>query len=136
MDGHYVIFGGERTQLKPDARAGFPVSYEMRVTSPEKPGIYLLRVTLVQETIQWFDQAPTSLYYDLRIAHPDDLRDIVGQNFLQHLGQHVLMGTPHHLCELKALFQRPTFRRTPSYFPATMMLVSPPLVVLIARPEN
>jgi predicted O-methyltransferase YrrM len=68
MDGHYEMFGGHRTQLRPDSMAGSSVSYEMSVTSPSKPGIYWLRVTLVQESIRWFDQSPTSLYHDVQIG--------------------------------------------------------------------
>ena len=67
-NGQYVEFGGERTRLKPDARAGLPTSYEMSIKSPEIPGTYLLRVTLVQESTRWFDQAPIKLYCDLPVV--------------------------------------------------------------------
>jgi hypothetical protein len=68
MSGEYVVFGGERTRLKPDAKAGLSTSYEVDIVSPEKPGIYLLRITLVQEWVRWFDQAPTKLHCDLRVT--------------------------------------------------------------------
>jgi len=67
-NGQYLEFGGERTRLKPDARAGSVTAYEMGVSSPEKPGSYLLRVTLVQELTRWFDQAPINLYCDLPVV--------------------------------------------------------------------
>jgi hypothetical protein len=66
-NGQYLEFGGERTRLKPDARAGSATSYEMSISSPEKPGSYLLRVTLIQESVRWFDQAPTKVYCDLPV---------------------------------------------------------------------
>jgi 2-polyprenyl-3-methyl-5-hydroxy-6-metoxy-1,4-benzoquinol methylase len=67
MNGQYLEFGGERTRLKPDARAGSATSYQLSVTSPETPGSYFLRVTLVQESTRWFDQTPTKLYCDLPV---------------------------------------------------------------------
>jgi predicted O-methyltransferase YrrM len=67
IDGKYVIFEGERTALMPDARSRSFSTYEMCVTAPDRPGTYLLRVTLVQERIQWFDQMPNGVYCDLRI---------------------------------------------------------------------
>jgi SAM-dependent methyltransferase len=66
-DGKYVIFEGERTGLMPDARSGSSSTYEVSVTAPDTPGRYLLRVTLVQERIRWFDQAPNGVYCELRI---------------------------------------------------------------------
>jgi hypothetical protein len=66
-DGQYEIFGGHRTQLKPDAKPGSSVSYEMSAIAPEKPGTYVLRITLVQESIRWFDQSPIYLYSDMQI---------------------------------------------------------------------
>jgi SAM-dependent methyltransferase len=67
-DGKYVVFDGERTHIIPDARAGSSNIYEMKVASPVQPGTYVLRVTLVQEQIRWFDQIPNGVYCDLEIV--------------------------------------------------------------------
>jgi 2-polyprenyl-3-methyl-5-hydroxy-6-metoxy-1,4-benzoquinol methylase len=66
-DGRYVVFDGERTRLVPDARSGSSVLYEMSVTAPDLPGTYVLRLTLVQEQVRWFDQGPDSLCKQLQI---------------------------------------------------------------------
>ena len=66
-EGKLVVFEGERTLIIPDARVGSSNVYEMKVASPVKPGTYLLRVTMVQERIKWFDQMPTGVYCDLEI---------------------------------------------------------------------
>jgi 2-polyprenyl-3-methyl-5-hydroxy-6-metoxy-1,4-benzoquinol methylase len=56
-NGQYVVFDGERTRLVPGARPDSAVVYQLTVTSPDTPGMYVLRVTLVQESIAWFDLA-------------------------------------------------------------------------------
>jgi SAM-dependent methyltransferase len=66
--GQCLIFEGERSRITPDARSSGSDIYEMRVTAPEVPGRYLLRITLVQERIRWLDQAPYHVYCDLPIA--------------------------------------------------------------------
>jgi SAM-dependent methyltransferase len=66
-EGKCVVFDGERTLITPDARAGSANVYDMNVTSPVESGAYLLRVTLVQERIRWFDQVPDGSYCDLEI---------------------------------------------------------------------
>ena len=73
-DGKYVVFEGQRTRLAPDAARGSFGYYEMSVIAPDTPGTYLLRVTLVQERIRWFDQAPNSVYDDRRISCREKLQ--------------------------------------------------------------
>jgi predicted O-methyltransferase YrrM len=65
--GECVMFEGERTRLIPDARSQSPEQYEVSFDSPALPGTYTLRLTLVQEGVRWFDQAPTSVYCDVRV---------------------------------------------------------------------
>jgi SAM-dependent methyltransferase len=67
-EGKFVEFDGERTVIVPDAKAGSSDVYEMKVATPVHPGCFLLRVTLVQERIRWFDQIPNGVYCDLEIA--------------------------------------------------------------------
>jgi SAM-dependent methyltransferase len=67
-DNQYVVYDGERTPLVPDARRGSVNSYNVNVTSPEKPGTYVLRVTLVQERVRWFDQTPNEAQRELGIS--------------------------------------------------------------------
>jgi hypothetical protein len=45
--------------------------YRMHVLAPAKPGVYTLRVTLVQESIRWFDESPLSGWEDARIVVED-----------------------------------------------------------------
>lgn len=75
----YLVFEGERTRIFPpidsSKRAVFNPSsdktnqgtYLVRIKSMPKKGNYILRVTLVQEGIQWFDLASTQLMRDIPI---------------------------------------------------------------------
>jgi hypothetical protein len=55
--GAAVVVEGERTLLPADVPAGGTVELQARVTAPPQPGDYRLLVTLVQESVAWFDQA-------------------------------------------------------------------------------
>lgn len=55
--GAAVIANGERTLLPADVPPGGTVELEARVPAPAQPGSYRLLVTLVQESVAWFDQA-------------------------------------------------------------------------------
>lgn len=66
--GRYSVFDGIRTQLKPDAKSGSSQIYQVGVLAPDKPGEQVLRITLVQESIRWFDPPPESLFCDLAIS--------------------------------------------------------------------
>jgi hypothetical protein len=52
------VYDGARTPLVPSLPPGVVRSYWVRVQSPARPGAYLLRVTLVQEGVRWFDSVP------------------------------------------------------------------------------
>lgn len=74
-----IVFDGERTKLFPPLDTGKgglwsflrgntivgKQSYKARVKSLPEIGKYTLRVTLVQEGVRWFDQAPTNLKHDI-----------------------------------------------------------------------
>ena len=53
--GAIIVSEGARTPLRPSAAPGVPTSYSMTVTSPPQAGEHRLRLTLVQETVAWFD---------------------------------------------------------------------------------
>jgi hypothetical protein len=55
--GAAVIPEGERTLLPADVPPGGTVELKARVPAPAQPGSYRLLVTLVQESVAWFDQA-------------------------------------------------------------------------------
>jgi SAM-dependent methyltransferase len=67
VTGECLVFDGERTLLHPVLRRGGLESYEMAVATPASPGVCLLRATLVQEGIRWFDAAPSGIFRDLPI---------------------------------------------------------------------
>ena len=67
-NGQYVVFDGERTRLVPDARPDSTVVYQLKVTSPDTPGMYVLRVALVQESIGWFDLASDGVCCAIKIS--------------------------------------------------------------------
>jgi hypothetical protein len=55
--GAAVITEGERTLLPMDVPPGGAAELKARVPVPSQPGSYRLLVTLVQESVAWFDQA-------------------------------------------------------------------------------
>ena len=76
---NYIIFDGERTSIFPplDRDEGIvfePLlgkiakgTYLVRIKAIPKKGNYILRVTLVQEGVCWFDLSPTQLSKDIPI---------------------------------------------------------------------
>jgi 2-polyprenyl-3-methyl-5-hydroxy-6-metoxy-1,4-benzoquinol methylase len=76
----YIVFDGERTKMFPSLNktmAAFPKilfnqvqkgTYSVKVKSLGQEGKYILRVTLVQESVRWFDSSPTQLYQDISIS--------------------------------------------------------------------
>jgi 2-polyprenyl-3-methyl-5-hydroxy-6-metoxy-1,4-benzoquinol methylase len=63
--GQIEVWDGERSPLLPPCESAG--SYPLRVVAPRSVGRYLLRVTLVQEGVRWFDQAPAALFVDLPV---------------------------------------------------------------------
>jgi len=56
--GRYHVFDGERTALIVAVRPRSRLSQEMRILAPQEPGQYVLVLTMVQESLVWFDQTP------------------------------------------------------------------------------
>ncbi len=52
-------------------------SFAVRVIAPSAPGSYILRITLVQEFLQWLDEAETPIYHDIavRVTSHEDAKD-------------------------------------------------------------
>jgi predicted O-methyltransferase YrrM len=65
--GEDLIFEGERSRVMPDARSGTCDTYEMNVHAPRATGKFMLRITLVQERVRWFDQTLYPVYCDLPV---------------------------------------------------------------------
>ncbi|MBD1869711.1 methyltransferase domain-containing protein [Leptolyngbya sp. FACHB-671] len=76
-----VIFEGERTKLIPPLNnkesqkifdlLSAPTNkqvYDLKVSAPSEAGNYVLRITLVQEGVRWFDQEPIGLAEDISIS--------------------------------------------------------------------
>ena len=62
-----IIFGGVRTQILPPLNSTVKETYQVKIQAPKEEGNYVLRLTLVQELVRWFDQAPTKLGKDISI---------------------------------------------------------------------
>jgi SAM-dependent methyltransferase len=67
-NGKHAIFDGERTRIVPELRSGTSGIFEMNVAAPDTAGSYILKATLVQEKIGWFDQVPDGPSSDLQIS--------------------------------------------------------------------
>jgi 2-polyprenyl-3-methyl-5-hydroxy-6-metoxy-1,4-benzoquinol methylase len=63
--GEVAVWDGERTPVLPRCAPGASGAYTMRVVAPPAPGRYVLRVTLVQEQVCWFDLPPIGAWTDL-----------------------------------------------------------------------
>ena len=58
-----LVFDGIRTPLPEDIHPGGSAMVAAKIISPEIPGRYLLRLSLVQEQVHWFYQADRRLDY-------------------------------------------------------------------------
>lgn len=54
--GEMVVFDGLRTALPNDVKAGESVQLQPAIKAPDRPGSYLLELTLVQEGNAWFPE--------------------------------------------------------------------------------
>lgn len=54
--GEMVVFDGARTGMPNDLKAGESVELKPEILAPDKPGEYILEVTLVQEGVAWFPE--------------------------------------------------------------------------------
>ncbi len=63
-----VIGEGRRSQITPPLQPGATRPYLVDCETPEEPGEYILRVTLVQEQVKWFDQEGPDRALDLHLT--------------------------------------------------------------------
>ncbi|MDZ7962341.1 MAG: class I SAM-dependent methyltransferase [Aulosira sp. DedQUE10] len=63
-----IIFDGERTVIFPPLEPISKNSYTAKIKIPQESGNYILRITLVQENVRWFDQEPINLKQDIPIT--------------------------------------------------------------------
>jgi SAM-dependent methyltransferase len=70
-DGEIVDSNGIRTDIRPPLAPGCRRSYPVQVTAPAQPARYVLRLTLVQEWIQWFDSPAIGVYCDIPLEVGD-----------------------------------------------------------------
>ncbi|CAA7599562.1 Wzt, C-terminal [Acididesulfobacillus acetoxydans] len=66
-DRTIAVFDGDRSFLLPPVPALGHGTYRLSVLSPPGPGDYLLRMTLVQEQVFWFDQVAGHHFADCRV---------------------------------------------------------------------
>lgn len=53
--GQLVVMGGRRTVLPHDVQPGETVTLNAAIQAPDQPGDYTLRVTMVKESVAWFE---------------------------------------------------------------------------------
>jgi hypothetical protein len=63
-DGEIVLFDGERTVISPPLPSGGEREFSAAVIAPVQIGKYILRLTLVQEAVAWFDEPESSVFAD------------------------------------------------------------------------
>lgn len=64
-DGRVVVHDGIRTAIRPLLAPGHRRTFSARIVAPDQRGRYVLRLTLVQEGVQWFDRPEIAAYCDL-----------------------------------------------------------------------
>lgn len=62
--GDMVVFDGERTRLNKPLPTGSVGEYAAHVLAPAAGGRYLLRITLVQEAVAWFDEDDGGVFWE------------------------------------------------------------------------
>ncbi|AFM43250.1 Sulfotransferase family [Desulfosporosinus acidiphilus SJ4] len=65
--GESVVFEGDRSLLLRPLSAQSTDTYGLNVHSPHSIGEYVLRITLVQEMVFWFDQFPGHMFAECRV---------------------------------------------------------------------
>jgi 2-polyprenyl-3-methyl-5-hydroxy-6-metoxy-1,4-benzoquinol methylase len=68
--GQAIVASGDRSRIFPPSRAkiadtGDP--YYVRIIAPNQAGQYILHITLVQESVRWFDQSPIAFQQTVSI---------------------------------------------------------------------
>jgi SAM-dependent methyltransferase/uncharacterized protein YbaR (Trm112 family) len=73
IDGNDLIREGIRTPLPIDLMPGQQITVPMKITAPNQPGHYLLEITLVNETVRWFDEMSKQIPIEATSEMPKDL---------------------------------------------------------------
>ncbi len=66
--GETLLFDGERSAIAPPLCPGGQRRFQVRVRAPIKPGKLVLRITVVQEAVRWFDFPPINLAEDVQVV--------------------------------------------------------------------
>ena len=67
-DGTELPVEGVRTPIQPPIPPKSSGEAMIQVEAPREPGDYVLRITLVQETLRWLDRPPASIRADTAVA--------------------------------------------------------------------
>jgi hypothetical protein len=62
-----AVFEGARSRIYPPLPPGRTFRYTAKIQAPDEPGTYLLRLTLVQESITWFDTDELQCFVDVPV---------------------------------------------------------------------
>lgn len=68
VTGDVLVFEGVRSKVQPVLPAGGKAEKYVSVVSPDKAGEYVLRLTLVQEGVAWFDENGKGVFTDINIT--------------------------------------------------------------------
>jgi hypothetical protein len=70
-NGRWCVFDGWRSEIRPPLQRFSTERYRMHILAPTTPGVYTLRIILVQELVRWFDESALSGWEDIRIVVED-----------------------------------------------------------------
>lgn len=63
----FPVHVDERMPVTPPVEPGLEVSRAIPLAAPAEPGLYVLRITIVQELVQWLDAAPTPVAAEVTV---------------------------------------------------------------------
>ena len=88
--GVAVVHDGERTPLTRPVGPGQVHRQSVMIVAPLEPGLYRLRVTMVQESVRWFTDLPHPVFADVSVTVGDPLSEWTLADITTLSGKHAL----------------------------------------------
>lgn len=67
-NGTMAVHDGVRSLIQPPLTPGGRRSFSVRIVAPTQPGLYVLRLTIVQEGVRWFDDPEISVFRESPVS--------------------------------------------------------------------
>lgn len=143
--GDVVVYDGDRVELTAAVLPGTRHAQEMRVCTPSALGRYVAAITLVQETVFWFDQLDPPVVHrcPIEVVPPGsdcvgastlgDIADVVGAVVVRDAGFSTLGFSSHRLTGMLSYAESRGHLRRAVQNGASAMIVTPELASEVAE---